>query len=437
MCDYVMSKRNTCKMLDLNDIFSEKKNKSSLQLEHGRSLLDDLSIWTEDYNKHLVLIDTSKNTLSSYRFTLKCFSEFCSIYHHRKKGLCEIDKLILNDFLSWMENYNTNKTYGSLKERIELLFTFINFMTNNSNLIYIDGRQMYLDSISSEIEISKMNFILDEFEDYYLLHEIEFDKIDNNYIVNYIEQLPKASISTMQNRRVALKTFFNYIADVTKNDCFEDALKSMKLYKKEKGKLDGDVKVIDKEVIIKLLSFIDEYTNNPCIFIKRVRKNSLDVAYRNTAMILLMYGAGCRVSEAINLRFCDIKEKDETYRINIIAGKGNKNRSTYIKKSLFKKHYEYLSSNAVSDTDYLSQNSKGAKLDRKILYTQVEKMFKFIGEDTKGLHIFRHQFGSTFAEENGNMKILQDLLGHSVISTTMIYSSVGEDAKEGAFSKKG
>ena len=61
-----------------------------------------------------------------------------------------------------------------------------------------------------------------------------------------------------------------------------------------------------------------------------------------------------------------------------------------------------------------------------------DKLNNIKSDSASGLHIFRHLFGSEFAEKNGNIKILQDLLGHSVITTTMIYSKVGEKAKKEA-----
>jgi site-specific recombinase XerD len=87
-----------------------------------------------------------------------------------------------------------------------------------------------------------------------------------------------------------------------------------------------------------------------------------------------------------------------------------------------------------SDKDIIALSQNGVQVNRRNLYKTVTKIFTYLGESKQGLHIFRHHFGSNFAQTNGNIKILQDLLGHSSISTTMIYSSVAEDAKERAIS---
>ena len=54
-------------------------------------------------------------------------------------------------------------------------------------------------------------------------------------------------------------------------------------------------------------------------------------------------------------------------------------------------------------------------------------MLENAGVSQAGLHIFRHHFGSTFASKQGNMKVLQQLLGHVNISTTMIYIQVNDE----------
>lgn len=421
-------------MIALEEIFNDDNEKNSLKLEYGKSLLDDIKIWSDRFYKHLEDIESSKNTLEQYRFNLNTLYEYCSIYKSDKKGICDIDDTCCNDYLLWMENYKTNKEYGSVKERIIKLVKFIKFLQENNEPDYLMGRQNYFNTLTDDFDT--INFILDEFESYYNAHEVDFKKIDNNYIKNYIATLPKASVTTMTNRRAVLHKFLRYIEEETQTNCFEKTLKKMKVYKKPKGAIHKS-KTIEKEVIDKLMKFIDDYIKDPGIYKKRVTDDSVYVAYRNTAVILLMMGAGCRISEVLSLRYCDIIEQKKSYRVNIIAGKGNKSRTTYIDKSLFKKHFEYLKNKVKNNEDLLISSLSGKKLDRKNMYNEVKKMFKYIEVDKSGLHIFRHHFGSEFAEKDGsNIKILQDLLGHSVITTTMIYSNVREGAKEDAVVSK-
>jgi len=418
-------------MVNIDDIFSERKEDTQVKLEYGKSLIDDINIWSKKFSNYLINSGISNNTILSYEFTLNTFKEYCIKYKSTSDGLCDIDYICCNDYLLWMENYKINKMYGSLKERIAILIDFIKYMQKENETDYINGRERYIETVKTEIK--NINYVLDNFEDYYYSNEISFLSIDNHYITNYIETISKASVSTMMNRRAVLHKFLKYIEGETETDCFQKVFKNMKVYKKPKGTI-KESKVLDEKVVKKLIAFIEEYTKNPSYLIgKRVKKNSLHVAYRNTAMILLMYGSGLRASEALGLRYKDVIDEDEkTYTINIIGGKGNKNRTTYIKKNIFEKHYKFLFKDKEKSDEIISLSKTGHPYDRRNLYKFTAKMFKKMEVDKKGLHIFRHHFGSSFAENDGNIKILQDLLGHYSINTTMIYSNTGEDAKKRA-----
>ncbi|WP_188109513.1 site-specific integrase [Sulfurimonas indica] len=422
-------------MFNIDGILNTKESTVSKRLEHGISLDNDIEIWIKNFLADLHLLGRSRNTIDSYKFTLNAFREYCSVYLGDKKGICDVSVDDCNDFLLWMENYEINKTYGSLKERLYMLSDFLSFATKH-NLDYVELTELYLKQNFKEEE--KISYVISHFEDYYYKNEVAFCEIDNNYIINYIASIKKASISTMMNRRAVLHKFFIYMREETDTECFRDILRKMKQYKKQSGKSVKSHKELDQKSINALLEFLDEYVLDPGKLQKRVRKNSVSVAYRDSAMIILMYKSGLRASEALNVKLCDIKPFDDSYRIDVIGGKGNKNRTTYIKKEYFDGYYEYFKKNLPGENSYLSENTSGKKMDRRTLYNNVKKMFDKLHEEGKieksitGLHLFRHQFGREFAEKDGNIKILQDLLGHSVVTTTMIYSTTGEDAKKNA-----
>jgi len=416
-------------MLDLETVFSRKICINQHKLNGGISIIDDINVWVNRFNNHLEEIGLSNNTIDAYKRLVKALVEYSNRYLIGYKGLSEFNDTTANDFLLWMENYNINRDFGSIKERIALLFDFLEFCNSSDDNDFINLREKYF---KSRVTTESMEYALSEFEDYYLLNEIPLQKIDNNYIVNYINNIHKDSVSTMSRKKTVLIKFLKYIDDTLQSDSFDYTIKSLKVYKKAKGSIYKS-KALSEASIKTLLKFIDDYTDNPKIFVKKMKKDAQHIAYRNTALILLMMGAGLRTTEALSLRYCDILDSnDSTYTIHIIGGKGNKNRTSYIKKDLFEKHFKYLNSYKKNDTDFISLSSAGNKLDRKNLYEFVKKIFIHLKIEEQGLHIFRHHFGATFAANNGNMKILQDLLGHSLITTTMTYSAVGEDAKKNA-----
>jgi len=422
-------------MLDFETIFTEENIVKQKGLDSGISLLDDLSNWISKFTAHLVDADVARNTLITYKALLVALNEYSIRYLSDRKGLSEFNDTLANDFLLWMENYKVNRDYGSIKERIALLFEFIKFSNGIGDTDFISSREAYynsLESISKELEYS-----LNEFEDYYLENEISLDKISNDYIKYYIVNMNKSTATTMALKKAILQRFLQYIDDSLESGYFKETIKNLRVYKKAKGQIYKSQEIDEKSIKL-LLEFIDNYTDNPKIFVRKLKKDSVYIAYRNSAMMLLMLGAGLRTSEALSLRYCDIIDSsDNAYTIHVLGGKGNKNRTSYIQKSLFKKHFEYLNNYKKSDTDFISLSSNGNKMARTNLYIEVKKVFIHLGIEKQGLHIFRHHFGSNFAATNGNMKILQDLLGHASSATTMIYSSTGEDAKEKAISGLG
>lgn len=416
-------------MLDIRDILNEEVYYDTSDVDYGKSLIEDLLVWIDKFNNYLVKAEMSKNTIISYNDTLKALLGYAEVYLKKHDRLSDLSLESVNDFLLWMENYAVNKRYGALKERLSLLLDYIRYAQKSDSAPF-SIREAYLRDYCGDMQ--QICYVLDSFEKYYCGDEVPFNKINNSYIKNYIVSIPKASIGTLMQRRAVLHTFISFIGKTSESDVFESVLKEMKIYKKQKGSLHG-LKSFEDDALEKIYSFIREYTSNPKKYLSRVTHLSQFVAYRNTAMIILMVGAGCRVSEALALQFNDIKDDGTgTYSINIKNGKGNKQRTTYIKKELFFAHYEYLKSLSACDTNFLSRNNKNVGINRNNLYNFSKWMFGMIGEDKRGLHIFRHRFGENFACKNGNIKVLKDLLGHSSMETTMIYSHIGEKTKRDA-----
>lgn len=151
---------------------------------------------------------------------------------------------------------------------------------------------------------------------------------------------------------------------------------------------------------------------------------------RNVAIIETLYGSGLRVSELINLKISEIFWEEEFIRI---IGKGNKQRlvpispkaikhlKIYIKEVRSKKNInpEYI--------DYAFLNRRGNKLTRVMIFTIVKQLGQKI-ELKKRIspHTFRHSFATHLIEGGANLRAVQDLLGHSSITTTEIYTHLDQ-----------
>jgi integrase/recombinase XerD len=180
----------------------------------------------------------------------------------------------------------------------------------------------------------------------------------------------------------------------------------------------------------KLPSTLTEDEINRLLDVKLVDNYS----YRNKAMLELMYSAGLRVSELLQIKIHDINLEEATLKV---MGKGSKERILplgdyalyYVKIYLTKYRNDMLKR---KHTDYLFLNSRGDALSR-------QGFFKIIKEQAleKGIqknispHTLRHSFATHMLKNGADLRSIQELLGHESITTTQIYTHiVDEQLKE-------
>ena len=144
---------------------------------------------------------------------------------------------------------------------------------------------------------------------------------------------------------------------------------------------------------------------------------------RNLAIILLMYGCGLRISEALSI--------DSGYsfidEFILIKGKGGKERQVPILPLVRNAIKDYLDKHNPSkrQTRFLFIGENGKKLSPKVIQNLVAKVRVSIGlPESITPHAFRHSFASHLLENGANLRSLQKLLGHSSLSSTQIYTKV-------------
>lgn len=151
--------------------------------------------------------------------------------------------------------------------------------------------------------------------------------------------------------------------------------------------------------------------------------------YRNKAMLELMYGCGLRVSELINLEINDIDIINCQIRI---MGKGSKERIIplgeysidYLKKYIDKR--DLLLKDKPCNKLFVNNHGKG--MTRQGFFKNLKKILK-----EKGLnpdvspHTLRHSFATHLINRGADLRSIQEMLGHSDISTTKIYTEVSDE----------
>ncbi len=152
-------------------------------------------------------------------------------------------------------------------------------------------------------------------------------------------------------------------------------------------------------------------------------------ASRDHAIFLMLYSSGCRASELVGLKLSDFMDGG---RSAVVTGKGNKQRKVYFAMEARKALAEYLSDrkkvlaeNNIEKMPQLFINQKGGALTtgglRYILtrYSGVEGTNHHINP-----HAFRHTFATTMLGNGADVRMVQEMLGHSSISTTQRYTHI-------------
>ena len=199
------------------------------------------------------------------------------------------------------------------------------------------------------------------------------------------------------------------------------SLRGFLLFLEEKGLLDFSPENIFSaprlEKYLPQVLSIDEVSS---IFENIVVSSKFDM--RDIALIELLYSAGLRISEAVNLKLEHV-QLDNGWITPV--GKGNKQRLVPLagkaKENLEKWIGEYRGEfKPKADTVLL--NFHGRKLTRVGAWKIIQQRTAFLGKDSISPHSFRHSFASHCISGGMDLRILQELLGHTNLSTTQIYT---------------
>ena len=156
---------------------------------------------------------------------------------------------------------------------------------------------------------------------------------------------------------------------------------------------------------------------------------------RNKAIIEVLYGCGLRVTELIGLRISDLNAAQEYIKV---VGKGNKERIIPIGETALKYIGIYLTEIRVhlnirkGNEDFIFLNRLGTRLSRIMIFKMIKNLADTIGLDKSiSPHTFRHSFATHLIEGGADLRAVQEMLGHSSITTTELYTHMDRDYLKG------
>jgi integrase/recombinase XerC len=149
------------------------------------------------------------------------------------------------------------------------------------------------------------------------------------------------------------------------------------------------------------------------------------IAARNAAVLTLLYGSGLRISEALGLRAGDAAALREG--LMRVTGKGGKTRLVPVLPVAHEAvaAYQRLAPFAWSAEDALFRGARGGRLQPAIVQREMQKLRAALNlPKTATPHALRHSFATHLLGRGGDLRTIQELLGHASLSTTQIYTAV-------------
>ena len=248
--------------------------------------------------------------------------------------------------------------------------------------------------------IAFSNFIGEEYE----INQIE--NINKEHIHLYLKELSKTNCTNSISRKlVSLRMLYIFL--VKENIVKENLMSSFTLPKRDK-KLPI---VLSQEEMIEILDGIIVCDA---------------ISSRNRCMVELLYATGMRISELLNLTLKDLNIKMGFIKV---IGKGNKARmipiGSYVGEILEQYINDYRAEFNIKNDSLLFFNKHGQRLSREEFYSILQTIVNSTSITKKvSPHTFRHTFATHLLENGADLRSIQELLGHSDISTTTIYTHI-------------
>jgi integrase/recombinase XerC len=148
---------------------------------------------------------------------------------------------------------------------------------------------------------------------------------------------------------------------------------------------------------------------------------------RDAAVIGLLYGAGLRISEALGLKCKDFAEAADAL---IVTGKGNKTRMVPLLPQVAKLIADYIAlcPHDLPSDGALFIGARGARLSPRVVQLTMARLRGALGlPDSATPHALRHSFATHLLARGGDLRAIQELLGHASLSTTQIYTAVDSE----------
>jgi integrase/recombinase XerC len=153
------------------------------------------------------------------------------------------------------------------------------------------------------------------------------------------------------------------------------------------------------------------------------------ILVRDAAVMALLYGSGLRISEALGLKRRDVPRPGEG-DVLVVTGKGNKTRMVPVLQNVLALIEEYagLCPHPLPPEGPVFLGARGGPLSPRIIQLAMERLRGALGlPDSATPHALRHSFATHLLSRGGDLRAIQELLGHSSLSTTQVYTGIDSE----------
>lgn len=255
---------------------------------------------------------------------------------------------------------------------------------------------------------------IEKFKEYLEMENIDYLKINKDNVRSYLKYLDslKYKNSSISRNISALRAFYRYL--VIKERIGKNIFASIRNPKIEK-KLPNFLSEVDMERILEFPK-VEGYKKN--IYTSR-----------DLLIIELLYDTGCRVDELVNIKLKDINETEKSIKV---LGKGAKERVVFYGEYA----KDYLSTYLIDrkllldgrKSEYLLVSQESDQLTTRRIAQIIESIIRLVGIKNKVTpHTLRHTFATHLLNHEADLRSVQELLGHSSLSTTQVYTHVSNE----------
>ena len=396
----------------------------------------DLYLQYESFIKNIFQKGRSPLTIKEYARTIAHFIDFLRDYLGNKVSLRDIeklDKITLNAYLSHYKNPIKNHFVIDSKEKfLKEQYSFLSknpkkileqdlvfFKKKETMKLLDDLEKIFIGQVRSGLELK---IKLAKYKN--LNHKIE--RLRRNDCIKIYNIRNEKSARSVARCTSVLRTFINFLI---KNNKWETH--NIKKIESSKFKQRTDNKVFEESEIIDFLDYLDPDKNKD----QNNKKFKSWQHRRDLSIFYFLYSSGLRISEVLQFKMRDFPLKEFTK----IKGKGDKERFIVVLDIVNEKIKNYLDDycnffdgNDILDEDPLFIKSiKGKK--KSLSARDIQRTMKSHIENFEGNypifstpHSLRHSFASHILRGGADIRTIQELLGHSSLTSTQIYTKLDE-----------